>query len=57
MKVLLDLNVALDVILNRETGQLRKQATADELQQAIELQCIFRKHPSCATKKVQKETT
>jgi hypothetical protein len=35
MKVLLDLNVVLDVILNRQNGQLKKRATADELQEAI----------------------
>jgi|GEM_PF-4376109 len=34
MKVLLDLNVVLDVILNRKNGQLKKRATADELQEA-----------------------
>ncbi len=35
MKVLLDLNVPLDVTLNRETGQLRKQATAEEQQEVM----------------------
>jgi len=30
MKVLLDLNVVLDVILNRKNGQLKKRATADQ---------------------------
>ena len=33
MKVLLDLNVVLDVILNRQNGQLKKRATAGELQE------------------------
>ena len=34
MKVLLDLNVVLDVILNRQNGQLKKRVTAEELQGA-----------------------
>ena len=33
MKVLLDLNVVLDVILNRKNGQLKKSATAEALQE------------------------
>ena len=35
MKVLLDLNVVLDVILNREHGQLKKRATAEEQQEVM----------------------
>jgi len=35
MKVLLDLNVVLDVILNRENGRLKKLATAEEQQEVM----------------------